>query len=89
MAQQYAEIKTNMSTISNFEEFGQLLEKEYHTSGHTYIAKACSTIYDVANDTGMGVMSYSEVSGRDPIFYRWHSHIERIVHQFREFNEPM
>ena len=84
MAEKYAEVQTNMNEILNFEEFGQSLEKWYHTSGHTFIAKACSTIFDVANDTGMGVMSFSEVSGRDPIFYRWHTHIEEIVQQFRD-----
>ena len=101
MAKKYAEIQEKMNETSNFEEFGKLLEKGYHpnefgkllengyhSKGHTYIGKACSNIYDVGEDTGYGVMTFSEVSGRDPIFYRWHTHIEEIVQQFRDNNMP-
>ena len=101
MAKKYAEIQEKMNETSNFEEFGKLLEKGYHpnefgkllengyhSKGHTYIGKACSNIYDVGEDTGYGVMTFSEVSGRDPIFYRWHTHIEEIVQQFRDSNMP-
>ena len=85
----YANIQRNMGNTSNFEKFGKKFERRYHTSGHNYVAEACSTIYNVSADTGVGLMSYSEVSARDPIFYRWHAHIEDIVQQFRDRNMPM
>ena len=33
-------------------------------------------------------MSYSEVSARDPIFYRWHGHIEDIMQKYRDTKLP-
>ena len=33
-------------------------------------------------------MSYSEVSARDPIFYRWHGHIEDIIQKYRDTKLP-
>jgi len=82
--QKFAEIHAYMKKSKTFEEFGMNLDKRYHTKGHTFIAVACSAIYDPETDTGDGVMSFSEVSARDPIFYRWHAHIEDIAQQFRD-----
>ena len=32
--------------------------------------------------------SLPQVSARDPIFYRWHAHIEDIVQQYRDTRLP-
>jgi len=82
--QKFAEVQAQMSKSLKLEEFASFLEKRYHSRGHNMIAMACSAIYDPVEDTGVGVMSFSEASARDPIFYRWHSHIEDIVQQFKD-----
>merc|ERR1719153_1708739 len=82
--QKFAEVQAQMSKSLKLEEFASFLEKRYHSRGHNIIAMACSAIYDPVEDTGVGVMSFSEASARDPIFYRWHSHIEDIVQQFKD-----
>ena len=82
--QKFAEVQAQVSKPLKFEEFANFLEKRYHSRGHNIIAMACSSIYDPVEDTGVGVMSFSEASARDPIFYRWHLHIEDIVQQFKD-----
>ena len=78
--QSFAEVQAQLSTSRTFEEFGGFLEEEYHSAGHNTIGFACSP-----NPQGVGgVMVYSEASARDPIFYRWHAHIEDIVQQFKD-----
>ena len=67
---------------NDYEKFSEYLELHYHRHGHTVIAKDCKT-------KGVeGVMSYSEVSARDPIFYRWHGHIEDIMQKYRDTKLP-
>ena len=82
--QKFAEVQAQVSKSLQFEEFANFLEKRYHSRGHNIIAMACSSIYDPVEDTGVGVMSFSEASARDPIFYRWHLHIDNIVQQFKD-----
>ena len=66
----------------SYETFSQYLEKHYHSVGHSIIATDCKS-------SGIeGVMSYSEASARDPIFYRWHNHLEDILQKFRDTKMP-
>ena len=75
----YAEVQKEMKKSKTIEDVGRLLERGYHARGHNYISMACSSIYDPVAKKGWGVMAYSEVSARDPIFYRWHTHIEDVM----------
>ena len=67
----------------NYEIFCQYVERHYHSHGHSVIAKECKT-------GGIeGVMSYSEASARDPIFYRWHRHLEQLMQRWRDLKLPI
>ena len=81
MERRYASVQEQIARISSYEEFAKYLESNYHGSGHLDIAASCS-------DSGDGVMAHSSVSARDPIFYRWHGHLEDIMQQFRDTKLP-
>merc|ERR1712142_427 len=80
--QKYTELMGYLQRSITLEQFEKLIADKYHNRGHNMIGLGCS---DTDND---GLMSYSEASARDPIFYRWHSHIEDIVQQFKD-KEPL
>ena len=69
-----------LENAETFEKFGRAVDKVYHGHGHVLIGFFCSTIY-----RKKGIMLFSEVSARDPIFYRWHQHLEELVQAFRLF----
>ena len=48
-----------------YEDFASFIEGKYHGKGHNVIAKACSV-----GNKGQNPLAYSEVSARDPIFWR-------------------
>ena len=77
-----------MSTMNTFENFGDEVEMNYHGDGHVDIGIHCSTLPTDQFPSGIGMMAFSEVSARDPIFYRWHTHIEDIVQEFRDKKFP-
>ena len=68
-----------MQEESKFESFAEQLD-DFHGDGHVRIAQQCS-------DNGNGPMITSSVSGRDPIFYRWHTFFENTVQEFRDTKE--
>ena len=87
LEQRFEEVQAQLSRSGTIEEFGKFLDEEYHTKGHNTVGDACSPTYAPVNSTwstGRGGMVYSEVSARDPIFYRWHAHIEDIIQQFKD-----
>ena len=87
LEQRFEEVQAQMSRSGTIEEFGKFLDEQYHTKGHNTVGDACSPTYDPVNSThstGRGGMVFSEVSARDPIFYRWHAHIEDIIQQFKD-----
>ena len=63
----------------DYQEFAKLLENTYHSHGHSAISRHCRT--GMEGDGGMG---YTEVAARDPVFYRWHGHLEQIMQTFRD-----
>lgn len=81
-------VKNQIKEKKGYEEFLSFLEKKYHGKGHDFIAEACSPIFK-PKWNGMGVMAYSDVSARDPIFYRWHTHIEDLIQEFRDKQLPL
>merc|ERR1712142_325718 len=72
----YKKVRRVMEGDIPFETFGLTLDG-FHNDGHNEISKQCS-------NNGVSVMSYSAVSARDPIFYRWHMFFENIVQEFRD-----
>ena len=88
MKRVYKAVKNQTKEKNGYEEFLSFLEEKYHWQGHMFIAQACSPIFE-PTWYGMGVMAYSEVSARDPIFYRWHTHIEDLIQEFRDTQLPL
>ena len=69
-------------STKDYESFGRSLQK-YHGMIHNDIAEFCSS------KNGSGPMAYSEMSARDPIFWRWHKYLEDIMRLHRDhWNEP-
>ena len=85
--QRHAQLQEMIRRSDPFESFGRRLEGGYHVDGHIFISQACSPIYE--NGFGEGVMAYSTMSARDPIFYRWHTHIEDLIQQFKDSRRPL
>ena len=81
-------VKIQTKQKIDYEEFLSFLHNKYHWQGHKFIAQACSPIFD-APWYGWGVMALSDVSARDPIFYRWHTHIEDLIQEFRDTQLPL
>ena len=66
----------------DYERFGRYLQS-YHGMIHNDIAEFCST------KSGDGPMAFSEMSARDPIFWRWHKYLDDIIRQHRDYwNKP-
>ena len=74
-------IKRNMRRWS-YEEFGLKLT-DYHNYGHNIIAEECVSIRGT-----YGLMYHTTTSARDSIFWRWHTHLEDIVQEYRDTNFP-
>ena len=51
----------------------ETFENNYHGFGHVIIAQNCKTRH------GPGLMLKAEASARDPVFYRWHQHIDDLA----------
>ena len=89
MSSVHDEIKSEIVRKQPYEEFCKFLETHYHNKGHIVIAKSCSSTYNPSTTKGQGPLSFSEVSARDPIFWRWHGHLEDLVQEFRDKQLPL
>ena len=74
----YETVQNALETADNYEQFmGEL--KKYHPHGHNLVGWHCRTNPDMG-ETGwplhMSLMGLDVMSARDPIFYRWHGHLE-------------
>merc|ERR1719244_440154 len=69
-----------MKTSRSVEQFGKAVSTGYHNEGHIILGEDCDR-------HGEGVMGYTSVAARDPIFYRWHGHLEELMQQFRDKQE--
>merc|ERR1712142_698647 len=74
----FHDIKRQMRYL-NYEEFGHELTYDYHNPGHIIIARDC--VYIPGEN---GLMYHTETSARDSIFWRWHTHLEDIMQEFRD-----
>ena len=67
-AKKYSEMSS--ATVGTFEEFLHVLSNSgYHEDGHLAVGHC----------KGVGPMVFSQLSARDPIFWRWHKHISGFV----------
>ena len=79
----YHDLEMALRDEDDFQVFAQLVENTYHSHGHSAISRHCKIGMD-----GDGVMGYTEVAARDPVFYRWHGHLEQIMQRFRDEKLP-
>ncbi|HYP39696.1 MAG TPA: tyrosinase family protein [Chloroflexia bacterium] len=56
----------------------------HHGMGHVLIALA----HDPRGNTWPGVMLYTDTAIRDPVFYRWHRHVDDFLYQWQEDQPP-
>ena len=82
LEQHYDIIQRRIVLGLSLEQIGNRLDV-FHGVGHNAIGQDCST-----SPPDEGVMMFSEVSARDPIFYRWHTYLENIVQNYRNTNYP-
>uniref|UniRef100_A0A6A7FNP2 Phenoloxidase 2-like n=1 Tax=Hirondellea gigas TaxID=1518452 RepID=A0A6A7FNP2_9CRUS len=79
--------KRGIDIIGDAFEADQFLSPNYgyygdmHNFGHVLIASAHDP--DGTHGENLGVMSDSATAMRDPIFYRWHKHIDWIFQQYK------
>ena len=75
-----------MTVTKTFEDFASVVVDVIHSSGHNIIGSHCT---DKNKDGDLhSAMSFSVVSARDPIFYRWHNFLEDIVQRYRDTQLP-
>ena len=60
----------------------------YHNTGHMLVGSHCRSKPDADPRESIGPMGLDVMSARDPIFYRWHGHLEELVQQFRDTKLP-
>ena len=78
-------VKNRIRNIFTDSEFGNLIQTQYHHLGHNRVGEVCSGYYNGNTpDDNNGVMAFSAVSARDPIFYRWHQHLEDLMREYRD-----
>ena len=62
-----------------FERYGQEAQGGYHNWGHMLIGNDCTT------DKRYGqVLRLEQAAAREPLFYRWHSHLENLMQEYRD-----
>ena len=71
LSQKNKEIRAK--AISTFEELMYVLKKTgYHEDGHLHVGYC---------EGGHAPMVYSQVSARDPIFWRWNKHVSTFIRE--------
>ena len=77
----------NDPQATSLEEFAILLSGQYHMMGHLMVGDNCVR-NGPEGPEGRSGMTFDAVSARDPIFYRWHGHLENLMQQFRDAKMP-
>ena len=80
----YKRIQDEIYVKGTYEEYVKFIESYYHNFAHSLIGKACTYFNKNETKEADGIMAFSEASARDPIFYRWHSHLDDVVQQYRD-----
>ena len=80
MEKDYQNISESMLK-DDYETFGRVLEGVgYHGGVHDRVGSVCSP-------KGCSFLAPSEASARDPLFYRWHLHIEELFEKYKDTNK--
>ncbi|MBA3946773.1 MAG: hypothetical protein H0X37_19705 [Herpetosiphonaceae bacterium] len=66
------------------DSFSQQLFGNHHGMGHVLL----SVINDPQGNAAPGVMYYTEAAIRDPVFYRWHRHVDDFSFRWQEQQPP-
>ncbi len=61
---------------------------DHHNSGHIFLAYINDPADAGSENDVPGVMSQTRTAVRDPIFYRWHKHIDNISSRWQEQQPP-
>ena len=87
----YERVQNALENEDNYDNFMGTLWNQYHASGHLLVGVHCRTNPDT-DDNGwpihMSLIGFTKMAGRDPIFYRWHLHLEELNQQFRDKKLP-
>ena len=79
MEKDYKNISESMLK-DDYETFGRLMGNGYHGRAHGRIGSVCSP-------DGCSFLAPTEASARDPIFYRWHLHIDELFEKYKITNK--
>ncbi|GAC1394290.1 MAG: hypothetical protein NVS4B11_31750 [Ktedonobacteraceae bacterium] len=82
-----ATIEASIGSVSFAESKGQLLQSFYgnqHNYGHVFLG----FITDPINEAQAGVILDTATAIRDPVFYRWHKHIDDFSFRWQEKQAP-
>lgn len=77
----------NDPQATSLEDFAILVSGKYHMMGHLMLGDYCVRSGPQGPE-GRSGMTFDAVSARDPIFYRWHGHLENLMQQFRDRKFP-
>ena len=77
----------NDPQATSLEDFAILVSGKYHMMGHLMLGDYCVRSGPQGFE-GRSGMTFDAVSARDPIFYRWHGHLENLMQQFRDRKMP-
>ena len=79
----YERVQNALENEDNYDNFMEELWVWYHFTGHNVVGVHCRT-----NPNYTSLIGSTETAGRDPIFYRWHLHLEELNQQFRDTKLP-
>ena len=83
----YEEVQNALEQEDNHENFMAILGV-YHNTGHMLVGTHCRSKPDADIGESIGPMGLDVMSARDPIFYRWHGHLEDLNQQYRDTKLP-
>ena len=88
----YERVQNALENEDNYDNFMETLWDRYHFTGHLLVGIHCRTNPDTHPETGfpihVSLIGTTAMAGRDPIFYRWHLHLEELNQQFRDTKLP-
>ena len=90
MKMRYESVIDKLSSNADINDLHDIFEIEYHGQGHMKIAENCVTDDKPKSTRDIdwtGPMMSEIASAHDPIFYRWHQHIDDIAQEFYD-REP-
>ena len=71
----------SMESDDGYEKFGDVIHGKYHSEVHSRIGGVCSS-----KPKGCSFLYPQAASARDPIFYRWHLHLDELLEKYKDKN---